>query len=291
MFLLVGGDSEIGGAAAAHMRPRRPVVTTTRRSDVGENRIALDLAGDLSGWEPPAGVTAACLLAAAARLADCAADPSGTARVNVGGTIALAERLLTNGIFVLFLSTNQVFDGRTPHVAADAPTAPVSEYGRQKARAEAALRQMIAQGAPAAILRLAKVVSPRTALLRDWVAALGAGRPVRAFHDMTMAPVAADTVALAIEALMADRATGIFQLSGPRDVTYAEAGCFLAERLGTEPALVARTSVATAGLPPGIAPVHTTLDSSGLQQRYGIVVPDACAVIGETIGRMGRSRQ
>jgi hypothetical protein len=37
--------------------------------------------------------------------------------------------------------------------------------------------------------------------------------------------------------------------------------------------------------------VHTTLDSSGLQQRYGIVVPDAWAVIGETIGRMGRSRQ
>jgi dTDP-4-dehydrorhamnose reductase len=261
-------------------------VTTTRRSDVGENRIALDLAGDLSRWEPPAGVTAACILAAAARLADCAADPAGTAWVNVTGTVALADRLLANGIFVLFLSTNQVFDGRTPHVAADTPTSPMSEYGRQKARAEAALRELMARGAPAAILRLAKAISPRTALLRDWTTALRAGKPIRAFHDMTMAPVAADMVAQAIEALMDDRATGIFQLSGPRDVTYERTGHFLAERLGADESLVARTSVATAALPPGIAPAHTTLDSSALRQRFGIVVPDAWAVIDETVARM-----
>jgi dTDP-4-dehydrorhamnose reductase len=163
------------------------------------------------------------------------------------GTIALAERLLANDIHVLFLSTNQVFDGSVPHVLAVAPTAPVSEYGRQKARAEVALREMMARGAPAAILRLAKVISSRTPLLRDWATALRAGKPIRAFHDMTMSPVAADLVARTIEALMADRATGIFQLSGPRDVTYERAGHFLAERLGADVSLVAPTSVAKAG--------------------------------------------
>jgi dTDP-4-dehydrorhamnose reductase len=137
----------------------------------------------------------------------------------------------------------------------------------------------MARGAPAAILRLAKVVSPRTALLRDWAAALGAGQPIRAFHDMTMAPVAAETVARAIEALMTDRASGIFQLSGPRDVAYTQVGHFLAKRLGVAPALVERASVTDTGLPPGVAPPHTTLDSTALRQRYGIVVPDASAVI------------
>jgi dTDP-4-dehydrorhamnose reductase len=285
MFLLVGGDSEIGSVAAAHMRPRRRIVTTTRRSDVGGNRIALDLAGDLSGWEPPAGVTSACILAARARLAECAADPAASTRINVTGTLALAGRLLERGIHVVFLSTNQAFDGHTPDVAADAPPSPVSEYGRQKVRSETALRDLMSRGAPAAILRLAKVVSPRTALLRDWTAALAAGKPIRAFHDMTMAPVAAGMVASAIEALMADRATGIFQLSGPRDVSYWEVGCFLAELLGADLALVARTSVASAGPPPGMAPAHTTLDSSALRQRYGIVVPDAWAVLEETFAR------
>jgi dTDP-4-dehydrorhamnose reductase len=283
MFLLVGGDSEIGKAATAHLRGR--VLATTRRPPgAGDARIALDLAGDLTAWEPPPGVTSACLLAAMARLADCAKNPEGTARVNVTGTLALAERLIARGVHVLFISSNQVFDGATPKVSADAPTTAVSEYGRQKAQTEAALRAHMARGAPVAILRLAKVVSPQTALLRDWTAALKAKVSIRAFHDMTMAPVAAETVVRAMAALMEARATGIFQLSGPRDVTYVDAGLFLAERLGVAPSLVAHTSHVTAGLPAGAGPPHTTLDSRALAERYGIVVPDAWKVLEGVLG-------
>src|SRR5215470_5387408 len=99
MLLLVGGDSEIGRAAEAHLRRRHRVVTTTRRPQrVSADRVMLDLAGDVSRWEPPAGVTAACICAAVARLADCANDPVASARVNVSGTLALAERILARDI-------------------------------------------------------------------------------------------------------------------------------------------------------------------------------------------------
>lgn len=287
MFLIVGSDSEIGGAASAELRPRCPVVTTTRRSgDENDERITLDLASDLSDWEPPAGVTAACICAAVARIADCAADPVASARVNVTGTLALAERLMAAGSYVLFLSTNQVFDGGTPQVAADTPTAPVSEYGRQKARTEAALRDMMAHGAPVGILRLAKVVSPRTALLRDWRAALAAGRRIRAFHDMTMAPTPMEAVVRAIEALLAARASGLFQLTGPRDVSYVDVGRFLADKLNADAALITRASIADANLPFGIAPAHTTLDSSAMRVRFGILVPDAWTVLDAMLGEM-----
>jgi dTDP-4-dehydrorhamnose reductase len=280
MFLIVGGDSEIGMGAAAQLRGLGRTLTTTRRADGGaDDCIRLDLAGGLADWEPPAGITAACICAAVARLADCARDPVASARVNVTGTLAVAERLLARDVFVLFLSTNQVFDGRAPHVPADATTAPVSEYGRQKARAEAALRAHIARGAPAAILRLSKVVSPDTALLRDWAAALAAGRPIRAFHDMTMAPVGRDTVAAAIAVLMQARASGVFQLTGPRDVAYIEVGAFLAERAGAQRTLVESASVAAAGLPDGAAPSHTTLDSQTLRERFGNSVADAWTVL------------
>jgi dTDP-4-dehydrorhamnose reductase len=285
MWLLVGGDSEIGGATCAHLQARgRTVLATTRRPEGAAGRLPLDLAGDLAGWEPPPGIEAACIFAAAARLAACEADPAGSARVNVTGTLALAERLISRGIHVLFLSTNQVFDGRIPHVPADAPTAPVSEYGRQKARAEAGLLAHLGRGAPVAILRLAKVVSSQTALLREWTAALTAGKAIRAFHDMTMAPAAVDTVARAVEALLSDRASGVFQLTGPRDVAYAEVGRFLAERLGADKSLVTPTSVAGAGLPEGAAPPHTTLDSGALRERNGIAVPDAWDVLETVLG-------
>jgi dTDP-4-dehydrorhamnose reductase len=280
MFLVVGGDSEIGRAAAAHFGGR--ALATTRR--VGDTRVALDLAGDLSAWEPPAGVTSACILAAMARLSDCEKDPAGTTRVNVTGTLVLAERLITRGVHVLFISSDKVFDGTAPQMPADAPTAPVSEYGRQKARTEAALRAHMRRGAPVAILRLAKVVSRETALLRDWTAALKAREPIRAFHDMTMAPVAAATVVRATAALMEARATGIFQLSGPRDVSYADTGLFLAERLGAEASLIVRASCVAAGMPAGAGPPHTTLDSHALAEQYGVVVPDAWEVLDAVLG-------
>jgi dTDP-4-dehydrorhamnose reductase len=288
MFLLVGGDSEIGRAVAADMGARQRVLVTTRRArQARDERIRLDLAGDLDRWEPPADITGACICAAVARLADCAADPAASARVNVIGTLAVVERLLARDVHVVFLSTNQVFDGLTPQVRADAPTSPVSEYGRQKARTEAALRAEMERGAPVAILRLSKVISPQTALLRDWTAALAAGKPIRAFHDMTMAPVPAVTVASAIEALMSDRASGVFQLAGPRDVAYTEVGRFLAERLGADRSLVESVSVASAGLPAGVAPPHTTLDSAALKARHGIVVADPRQVLGSIMQEVG----
>ena len=82
-----------------------------------------------------------------------------------------------------------------------------------------------------------------------------------------------------IEALMGERASGVYQLTGPRDVSYVDVGRFLADKLGAGAALVTPASVADANLPPGIGPAHTTLDSSALRARFGIVVPDAWSVL------------
>ena len=167
MFLIVGGDSEIGAAAYRAMQAQgAAAAATTRHSDrVAPDRPFLDLAAPLDGWVPPPETQAVCLCAAMARLAACADDPEGSAHVNVVQTLALVEQLLARGIAVLFLSTNQVFDGRTPLERAEAPHSPVSEYGRQKARAEAALLRQMDNGAPVAILRLAKVVSDTMPLI------------------------------------------------------------------------------------------------------------------------------
>jgi dTDP-4-dehydrorhamnose reductase len=281
MFLIVGGDSEIGAATYRAMRSQSLAVaaTTRRRDRVAPDRPLLDLALPLDGWAPPAGTQAVCLCAAVARLAVCADDPQGSAHINVVQTVALTEKLLANGIAVLFLSTNQVFDGRTAHQRADAPHAPVSEYGRQKARAETALLRQMENGAPVAILRLAKVVSETMPLIGGWIADLAAAKPIRVFHDLALAPTPTDLVCTAISALMQDRAGGIYQLTGPRDVTYADIGRFLAAYLDAEPALVTPTSAREAGLPEGATPLHTTLDSSLLRVHYGLDVPDVWDIV------------
>jgi dTDP-4-dehydrorhamnose reductase len=283
MFLIVGGDSEIGGAAYYALKAQgKPVVATTRRRErVTSDRPFLDLAGSIDCWEPPQDTRAACVCAAVARLATCATDPERAARINVAQTLTLIDRLLERGIYVLFLSTNQVFDGRVPHITADAPYSPVSEYGRQKARTESLLRERLSAGAPAAILRLSKVVSPAMPLIRDWIEALKAGKPIRAFYDMTLAPVPIDLVCMAILALMDDRACGVFQLTGPSDVSYVDMARFLAVRLGVDLELVCAMSARNAGLPEGIGPENTTLCSDALKERYAIVPPEPWTVIEE----------
>jgi dTDP-4-dehydrorhamnose reductase len=281
MFRLVGGDSEIGAATRRYLGAIGVAATaTTRRPQLaGADRPLLDLAADLSAFEPAPQTSAACIFAATARLADCAADPAGSARINVSQTLTLAERLAARNIHVLFLSTNQVFDGSIAHVRADAPACPVSEYGRQKATTEAALRERMDAGAPIGILRLAKVVSPAMPLLRGWVRALSAGEPIRAFHDMPMAPVPTELVSAAIAALLERRATGVFQLTGPQDVTYLEVAQRLARHLGADPALVRSVGAREAGMPAGSAPRHTTLDSSALADRFGILAPGPWQVL------------
>jgi dTDP-4-dehydrorhamnose reductase len=283
MWLLIGGDSEIGAATYETLKAQgRPVSATTRRPDrVDTDRPFLDLAAPLEDWEPPPQTRAACIFAAIARLVTCAADPVGSAHINVTQTVALIERLIEQGIPVLFLSTNQVFDGNTPNVPADAPVSPISAYGRQKARAEAALRPHMDSGRPVAILRLAKVVSPQMSLVQDWIRALMAGQPIRAFHDMNMAPVPIELVIAAITSLLQHNACGIFQLTGPRDVTYAEVARFIAAYLGVDSALVEEISALDAGLPEGATPRQTTLDSS-LLGEHGFQVPDVWRVI-ETV--------
>ena len=255
------------------------VSVTTRRPDTNATRIRLDLNDALDAWELPPRVDSVGLFAAISRPSDCAADPVASAHINVTQTLAVAERLIARGVYVLFLSTNHVFDGRVPNVPPDTAMAPVSEYGRQKALVEQALQAHMRRGAPVGILRLSKVVSPQLAILQEWCSALAAGRPIRAFHDMTMAPVPMSVVAHTVKVLLSERARGLFQLSGPRDVPYAEISSLLTTRTGADRRLSHVMSVKDAGLFDGAGPEHTTMDSTTLRDRYGIVVPDVWEVL------------
>jgi dTDP-4-dehydrorhamnose reductase len=138
----------------------------------------------------------------------------------------------------------------------------------------------MANGAPVAILRLAKVVSEAMPLIGGWIGDLSHSKPIRVFNDLALAPTPTDMVCAAIAALMQDRASGIFQLTGPRDATYADIGRFLAAYLDAEPGLVHEASAREAGLPEGATPLNTTLDSSLLRVHYGLEVPDVWDVVG-----------
>ncbi|MDP6709255.1 MAG: sugar nucleotide-binding protein, partial [Alphaproteobacteria bacterium] len=235
--LVVGGDSRIGRALVAHLEGLGIEVraTTRRREAPDERRPYLDLADPTASLDALPAAEAVVLTAAIARLGACEDDPFGSARVNVEGTIRVAEAMAARGAQVLLLSTDKVFDGSRPLRHREDGVSPLTEYGRQKALAEAGIRGLGPRGA---ILRLSKVLAPEDPLVGEWVTALAAGQPITPFTDMYLAPVPLDLVCRMVARLLAAGEPGIFHLSGGEDRSYADFAARLGERLGAPSGLV-----------------------------------------------------
>ena len=252
--LVVGADGMIGKALAGHLSGLgHEVVATTRRPDGGG--LFLDLADPGAARIPPVDGVALC--AGAAGLAACRDAPERSRQINVEGPLALAAALAARDRLVVGVSTNLVFDGSLPHAAADRPPCPACAYGRQKAELETGLAAL-----GGAVLRLGKVLGPGHALLAGWRRDLAAGRPIRAFTDLVMAPVGLSAAIAALADILVAGRPGRYQLTASRDLTYHAAALALAERLGAGSALVEPASAAAAGLPAGERPPHATLKAT-----------------------------
>jgi dTDP-4-dehydrorhamnose reductase len=276
--LVVGGDGLIGRALTRRLEGEgRAVLATTRRHGcASRNRPHLELAQDPSAWTPPQPVSVAFLLAAAANQLSCCADPAASRRINVDHTVALARRLVSLGAFVVFTSTNLVFDGEEARYPTCALPHPTSEYGRQKAEAEQAL---LALGPRVAVVRLTKVLAAEMPLIGRWVEALKAGRAVEAFTDLICAPMPVDFVAEALARIGAHAKGGLFHLSGADEVSYADLARSLARRLGVDSALVRPTTSAAAGVTLQSLPRHSSLDARDVAESFSLPPPRLDAVI------------
>lgn len=276
--LIVGADGMIGRALAeALTRDNRTVTETTRRPGAaGPRRMLLDLSADPSTAALPDAVSVAYLCAAVTSVQQCERDPEGTAKVNVDHTLDLARRLTERGARVVFLSTNIVFDGRTAFARAEDATAPDCAYGRQKLAVE---RELLRLSRAHTIVRLTKVLGPKPALFLEWLRRLEAGQPVEPFRDKVMSPVPLSFVTEVLRRLGDGGHGGIFQVSGSRDVTYAEIALHLAARVGAPAGLVRPVDGRTRLLEASLAPDHTTLDTGRLERDLGMRTPDVWQTI------------
>lgn len=271
-ILVVGSDGLIGGALLERLkRAGDSVLGTTRRLDaVSTDNLFLDLSASVDSWQPPCDVSAAVICAGISKIDRCALEPEATRRVNVEGVYQLARNLTERGAFVVYLSTNQVFDGSRPNRLQEETPSPMTEYGRQRAEAEG---RLLALGDATSVVRLTKVAQPSMPLLQGWVDALRRNEPIHPFKDMVMAPVPLYFVVTALEQIIKERVAGIIQISGEKDITYAQAAYYLAQRAGASEELVQPISVKDAGIPAEAAPVFTTLDTRRLREELGLAPP------------------
>jgi dTDP-4-dehydrorhamnose reductase len=262
--LVTGAEGNIAHALCDAMtRSGSTVLGTTRRADaMRANRLFLDLADEPDRWSlPDLPIDIAFLCAAVTSQEQCGAFPERTRIVNVLHQVELATRLVARGAFVVFISTNLVFDGQTPLARADHSYGAQTAYGQQKAEAE---QRLLALGDRIAIVRLGKVITPSMPLFDGWTDALRARRVIHPFEDLSMAPVGLPFVIEVLCRVAAAFRPGIVHATATHDVTYAQAAAIIARRIGAESALI--EPMARKHSDRVAAPRHAALYPAGLAE-------------------------
>jgi len=204
-WLVTGAGGQLGRAVLA-LAPRSGVAAT------GVTRAELDVAdaGALKRVIDQSQPDVVLNCAAFKAVDRCETEPELAERAN-----SLAPKLLADacrgGPLLVHLSTDYVFDGRasTP-IPEDAPTRPISAYGRTKLAGEQAIR---AAAGEHLIVRTQWVFGAGANFVRTILRAAGQGESLRVVEDQVGRPTWTRSLAEGIFAAVSARARGTLHLT------------------------------------------------------------------------------
>ena len=170
-------------------------------------------------------------------------NPDDTMRLNVEVTARLAKWAAANGSWLVFLSTDYVFDGVTPPYLPAAPTNPLNLYGRSKRDGELAVW---AATSDAAVLRVSILYGKVERLDESGVTAIAAqireaqGQSLMLEDWATRCPTFVEDVAVVLRQMVARRLAepsfrGTFHWCGDEPLTKFAMGGIIAKALGANP--------------------------------------------------------
>ena len=272
-FIVVGADSLVGGSLIDALRQSGNIVhgTTRRRDSAGQGRVYLDFA-DPESYRLPVEASHAVVVAAATNYERCEADPLAR-KINTELTPRLIESLLSQGVFVTFISTNSVFGGDRPWPSEDDPHDARIAYAIQKheaeERAKAAAESLNALDR-FSVVRLTKILSRETSPLPFWFQSWKEGKAVEPFADLIFAPMSVQFVGKALAEIATKNVPGNLHLSGAENVNYVELAKAFASALGVDPSLIVPSSATAKGIHIAYKPAYSGLGMQRTTQRTGV---------------------
>lgn len=160
----------------------------------------------------------AIICAAITSIYKCEENSSESRKINVIGTIALIDSLLQSGTFVVFLSSNAIFDGSKAFYSINDTPNPLNKYGTFKLEVEECLLKK--KNANFAILRLTKLVTDQTKFIVTWKQLLEQKSNILAFSNRMLSPITMGEVESAIYSIILAKQTGVFHLGGQDELSY-----------------------------------------------------------------------
>lgn len=189
---------------------------------------------------------------------------------NLGGTTAVANACKKHGAYLVYISTNAVFDGENAPYAETAKTHPLHHYGRIKLECESAAaaagsfavaRPILMYGWNHMVNRPNPVTWVYEKLLR--------GESVKLVDDVYENPLYNRQCGRALWAMLEKRPKGIFHLAGGTRLNRFDLGLAVAEAFGLDKGLIERVDSSAF---PSIAPrpKDTTFVIDRMERELGV---------------------
>jgi len=216
-ILITGATGTLGRAFARICRWRGlPCVLLTRQElDIADPQSVSEALGQYHPW---AVVNAAGYV----RVDDAEAEPDRCRRENVTGPAVLASACRARGVRLVTFSSDLVFNGQAdrPYRESD-PVAPLSMYGLSKAEAE---HEVLARDPDALVIRTSAFFGPwdENNFVFHALDTLRRGVNFLAADDLTMTPSYVPDLVHASLDLLIDGGVGVWHLSNPDPITWAD---------------------------------------------------------------------
>ena len=281
-ILLLGCDGQVGWELQRSLQPLGEVVALDFQSR--------DLAADFSKPDALAATVQAVrpdlIVNSAAHTAvdKAESEPELARRINADAPGVLARAAAASGAWLVHYSTDYVFDGSGDQPRAeDAPTGPLSVYGRTKLEGEEQIR---ASGCRHLILRTSWVYAARGGnFAKTMLKLAGTRTELNVIDDQLGAPTGADLLA-DLTALTVRAARAQPELAGTYHAVaagatswhgYARLVIETARERGvalTLPPEALRPIPTSAYPTPAARPLNSRLDTRKLRERFGVHLPD-----------------
>ena len=160
-------------------------------------------------------------------------------KINVGGVENLADAARKNGIHVLHVSSDYVFDGKSGPYAEDDRPEPISYYGKTKLASENALRTSEIPFFIARTMVLYGYAPGVKANFALWlVRSLRDKQPIRVVSDQMGNPTLVDDLAFGLIQAMEARRTGVYHLAGREIMSRYDFAVQTAKVFALDPLLI-----------------------------------------------------
>ena len=222
-FLIVGGESKLAKNFMFFLKKKNIKFSYTEKKH--KNKILSLNLRNVKNFKIPNNVTSAVFFAYKSNINYCEENYYDAYLINVKNTFELAKKFIEKKIFVLFLSSNLVFNNSVKNRYEFTKKIPVTNYGKMKSQAEDRIYKLCQKkklDSYFSILRITKVLDKKFDPVLNWKRKINQRKVFKVPCDIYCCPINIKSLNNSILKILNHSSKGIHHLSGSKEYSYYE---------------------------------------------------------------------